>query len=233
MDNDLNFETFLFVSEKKLIIYVNSKADQQIYKKELILEETSTELNFDILDYFLNENIFKIEKLLKNFVKNIYVIIDCEEFFSIDISLKKKNYGEFITTQNLNYILNEARDQCSSTLVDKKIIHILIDKYLIDDKQFSNLPQNLKCNHFSLDINFICLPINYIKKIENILSKYQVSINRLISMKYLESLFLDQNVDFSEMAKKVIDGHNLNEVVLSSKKSENMSFFEKFFHFFT
>lgn len=84
-----------------------------------------------------------------------------------------------------------------------------------------------------MDINFICLPINYIKKIENILSKYQVSINRLISMKYLESLFLDQNVDFSEMAKKVIDGHNLNEVVLSSKKSENMSFFEKFFHFFT
>ena len=84
-----------------------------------------------------------------------------------------------------------------------------------------------------MDINFICLPLNFIKKIENILSKYQISINRLISMKYLESLFLDQNVDFSEMAKKVIDGHNLNEVVLSSKKSENMSFFEKFFHFFT
>ena len=233
MDDYLNFETYLSLSSKKFTISVNTEIKKKIYEKELTFKKDISNIDLDKLDHFLNENIFKIEKLLKNFVKNIYIIIDCEEFFPIDISLKKKNYGEFITTQNLNYILNEARDQCSSTLVDKKIIHILIDKYLIDDKKFSNLPQNLKCNHFSLDINFICLPLNFIKKIENILSKYQISINRLISMKYLESLFLDQNVDFSEMAKKVIDGHNLNEVVLSSKKSENMSFFEKFFHFFT
>jgi len=232
MDDYLNFETYLSLSSKKFTISVNTEIKKKIYEKELTFKKDISNIDLDKLDHFLNENIFKIEKLLKNFVKNIYIIIDCEEFFPIDISLKKKNYGEFITTQNLNYILNEARDQCSSTLVDKKIIHILIDKYLIDDKKFSNLPQNLKCNHFSLDINFICLPLNFIKKIENILSKYQISINRLISMKYLESLFLDQNIDLSEMAEKVIDGHNLNEVVLSSKKSENMSFFEKFFHFF-
>ena len=164
MNDYLNFDTYLYVSSNKFTISVNTETKKKIYEKELTLKTDIEYIDFDILDQFLNENIFKIEKLLKNFVKNIYVIIDCEEFFSIDISLKKKNYGEFITTQNLNYILNEARDQCSSTLVDKKIIHILIDKYLIDDKQFSNLPQNLKCNHFSLDINFICLPINYIKK---------------------------------------------------------------------
>ena len=96
-----------------------------------------------------------------------------------------------------------------------------------------NLPQNLKCDYFSLDVNFICLPLNYLKKIENILSKYQISISRVISMKYLETLFLDKNVEFTEMAEKVVNGHNLNEVVLSSKKSENISFFEKFFHFFS
>ena len=84
-----------------------------------------------------------------------------------------------------------------------------------------------------MDINFICLPLNYLKKIENILSKYQISISRVISMKYLETLFLDQNAHFSDMAEKVVDGHNLNEVVLSSKKTEKLSFFEKFFHFFS
>ena len=52
-------------------------------------------------------------------------------------------------------------------------------------------------------------------------------------MKYLKILFLDQNVDFSEMAEKVVNGHNLNEVELSSKKSKKLSFFEKFFHFFS
>ena len=84
-----------------------------------------------------------------------------------------------------------------------------------------------------MDINFICLPENYIKNLEYILSKYQISINRLISMKYLKTLFLNKNIDLSEMAKKVIDGYNLNEVVLTSKKSEKQTFFEKFFHFFS
>jgi hypothetical protein len=233
MDDYLNFDTYLYISSKKFTISVNTETKKKIYDKDLTLKIDIKQIDLDILDNFLNENIFKIEKLLKNFVKNIYLIIDCEEFFPIDISLKKKNYGEFITIKNVNYILNEAKDQCSNTLNDKKIIHILIDKYLIDDKKFLNLPQNLKCNHFSLDINLICLPLNYLKKIENILSKYQISIKRVISMKYLESLFLDQNVHFSDMAEKIVDGHNLNEVVLSSKKSEKPSFFEKFFHFFS
>jgi len=233
MDDYLNFETYLSLSSKKFTISVNTELKKKIYEKELTFKTDVDYIDLNKLDNFLNENIFKIEKLLKNFVKNIYVIIDCEEFFSIDISLKKKNYGEFITNKNLNYILNEAKDQCSNTLVDKKIIHILIDKYLIDDQKFLNLPQNLKCNYFSLDVNFICLPLNYLKKIENILSKYQISISRVISMKYLENLFLDKNVEFTEMAEKVVNGHNLNEVVLSSKKSKNISFFEKFFHFFS
>jgi len=233
MDDYLNFDTYLYVSSKKFTISVNTEAKKKIYEKGLSLKTDIGHIDLEILNSFLNENIFKIEKLLKNFVKNIYLIIDCEEFFPVNISLKKKNYGEFIKIKNLNYILNEAKDQCSNTLVDKKIIHILIDKYTIDDEKFLNLPQNLKCNHFSLDINFICLPLNYLKKIENILSKYQISISRVISMKYLKILFLDQNVDFSEMAEKVVNGHNLNEVELSSKKSKKLSFFEKFFHFFS
>ena len=233
MNEDLNFETYLFVGSKKLIISVQTNFNDKIFEKELIFDLNKDQLIFDKLEHFLNENIFEIERLLKNFVKNIYLIIDCEEFFPIDISLKKKNYGGFITIKNINYIVNEAKDQCSNTLNDKKIIHILIDKYLIDDEKFLNLPQNLKCNHFSLDINFICLPLSYLKRIENILSKYQISISRVISMKYLETLFLDQNVHFGDMVEKVVDGHNLNEVVMSSKKSEKPSFFEKFFHFFS
>ena len=82
-----------------------------------------------------------------------------KNFYPIDISLKK-NYGEFITIKNLNYILNEAKDQCSNTLNNQKIIHILIDKYFVDDKKFLNLPQNLKMQLFlRILILFVCLKI--------------------------------------------------------------------------
>ena len=235
MDDNLNFETYLFLSSKKYVISVYSEFKKKVYEKEMFLDSNSKDLDLDLekLDNFLNENIFKIEKVLRNFVKNIFIIIDCEEFFITKISLKKNNYGEQITTKNLNHVLNEAKDQCSNTLNNQKIIHILIDCYFVDDKKFLNLPQNLKCNYFSLDTSFICLPLNYIKKIENIVSKYQISINRLISMKYLKTLFLDEDIDLYQMTKKVIDGYNLNEVVLTTKKSKNKTFFEKFFRFFS
>ena len=49
-----------------------------------------------------------------------------------------------------------------------------IDKYLIDEKEFSSFPNNLRCNYISIDIRFVCLPINYLNKIENIFKNYQI-----------------------------------------------------------
>jgi hypothetical protein len=50
--------------------------------------------------------------------------------------------------KNLNYLLNEAKDHCKKTIKKKKIIHMLIDNYQIDDKNYSFLPENLKCKIF-------------------------------------------------------------------------------------
>ena len=232
MDENSNFETYLFLSPKKFIISVNNDVNEKIYEKELIINEKTKDLDLHLLDLFLSENVFKIEKILNNFIKNIYLIVDCNYFFSIKLSIKKNNYGELITTKNLNYILKEARDQCSDTLKDMRIIHVLIDNYVIDNQKYNNFPQNLNCNHFSLDINFICLPFNYLRNLENIINKYQISLNRLINKRYMEDHFFDEKMHLTEMARKIIDGHNLNEVVLTSKKLKNVTFFEKFFHFF-
>ena len=233
MDDQLNFQTYLFISPKKIVILVNTESNDKLYEKELIFKKISKNLDHNILDNFLNENIFKIEKILNNFIKNICVIIDCEEFFSAKISIKKNNYGELIKRSNLNYILNEARDQCSNTLKDMKIIHFLIDNYFIDEKKYLHLPQNLKCNNFSLDINFICLPLDYIKNLEQIFKKYQISIDRFISKRYMEDLFSNTDMSSVEMTREIMAGYNLNEVVLEAKKLKNSTFFEKFFHFFS
>ena len=81
MDNDQNFETYLFISPKKFLISVKKKSNfKEVYTNEKNFENNSN-LNLLSLDNFLNENIFKIEKLLSSFIKNIFIIIDCEEFF--------------------------------------------------------------------------------------------------------------------------------------------------------
>tara|TARA_Y100000768_G_C23877423_1_gene633475 strand:- start:42 stop:743 length:702 start_codon:yes stop_codon:yes gene_type:complete len=228
-----NFETYLFLSPNKFVISVSKDNNEKIYEKELMVDSKIQDLNFDRLDQFLNDNIFKIEKILNNFVENINLIIDSQKFFSVKISVKKNNYGELITSKSLSYILNDARDYCSNTLENKRIIHVIIDDYFIDNKKYSDIPVNLRCNNYSLNINFICLPLNYLKNLEGCIKKYQISLNRLISMKYIKSYFSDEKINLDEMAKKIINGHNPNEVALTTKKTENKTFFEKFFHFFS
>ena len=90
MNDITNFETFLFVGDKKLIISVKQENSQiLLYQKEFILENEFDKLDLELIDNFLNDHIFKIEKLINDFVKNIYLIIDIKDLFKIQISVKK------------------------------------------------------------------------------------------------------------------------------------------------
>ena len=164
MDNELNFETYLFINNKKLIICVIQNTTRKIiYKEQMILDDSFDELKFKRLNDFLDKNIFKVEKILKNFIKNIFIILDSEDFFPIEISIKKDNNGHFINSKTLLHPLNDLKNLCQLNYQDKKIIHMLIENYQIDGKDYSFLPENLKCNNFSLDIKFLCLSKNLIE----------------------------------------------------------------------
>jgi hypothetical protein len=233
MNKITNFETYLFTSPKKLIILVSTKNNQEkIYKKELILNTNSNELDLKLIDDFLKDNIFKIEKLLKNFVENIYLIINSEDFCSVNISIKQNNYGELINNNSLINPLYEVKDQCKKTLLNQKIIHLLIDEYQIDGNRYASLPKDVMCDFFSLNVRFICLPIKLIKDFEEILKKYQISVNQIVSEEYTQKYFTGQDINLFEMTKKIISGCNENEVALTSKSQKNKGFFEKFFDFF-
>ena len=233
MDNELNFETYLFINDKKLIICViQSNTCKIIYKEQMILSDSLDELKFKSLNDFLEKNIFKIEKILKNFIKNIFIILDSKEFFPIEISIKKDNNGRLIKPKTLLHPLNDLKNLCQSNFQDKKIIHMLIENYRIDNNNYSFLPDDLNCNNFSLDVKFICLPKNLIEELEIILKKYHILINQVLCASYIENFFDKDHLDVFTTASRIISGHNTNEVLLINKTLKNKGFFEKFFDFF-
>ena len=144
MNNNLSYETYLFVSSKKIIISVYTDLDDKVYQEELVFEKSYKELNFEKLDYFLNKNIFKIEKKLKDFIKKISLVLDLDIFFPIEISVKKNNYENPISLQVLNHLLYETKDYCKKTLENKKIIHMFITDYQVDNKSYSYFPKDVK-----------------------------------------------------------------------------------------
>ena len=234
MKNEDNFEVFLYYSDYKLSISVRQIFNEsKFYERSIVLDKNQNNLRLDELDEFLDLNIFKIEKSLKRFIKNITLIIEHQEFLKITLSLKKKNYGNNLSSILISSLLKDARNQIKENNNNRIITHMVIDKYLIDGKYFSHLPENIKCENLCLDIDFICLSEDFVKKFEQSLSKYQIKIKQIISADYIKDYFKGDEIDIFSMCQKIIQGHNRNEILLVPKKTKIKGFFEKFFNLFS
>ena len=132
MTKKVNFQTYLYLNHNQFIIYVaENLINEKVYSEKLAIKENSTELKFSKLDEFLNSNIFKIEKKLNSFIKDIYVILDSKEFHSIKLSIKKDNNGNLINSETLIHPLSDLKNLCQSNLQNEKVIHFLIEKYAV------------------------------------------------------------------------------------------------------
>ena len=233
MTNKVDFRTYLYLNHNQFIIYVAEiLTNEKIYSEKLEIEENSIELKFSKLKEFLDVNIFKIEKKLNNFIKDMYVILDSKEFHSIKLSIKKDNNGNLLNSKSLIHPLNDLKNLCQSNLQNKKIVHFFVEKYIIDSKFYKTLPENVNCNIFSLDTEFICLSKNLIENIEKILKKYHISLNQILSASYLKKFKDKTDSNIFTTASRIISGHNNNEVMLIGKINKKQGFFEKFFNFF-
>ena len=233
MNKKIDFQTYLYLNHNQFIIYVTEiLSNEKIYSEKLAIEENSMEFKFDKLDEFLGSNIFKIEKKLNSFIKDIYIILDSKKFYSIKLSIKKINNGNLINSEALIHPLNDLKNQCQSNLQNEKIIHFLIEKYVIDNKFFTILPENVNCNIFSIDTEFICLSKSLIENLEKILKKYHISLNQILSANYIDRFKDNSDNTIFTTASRIISGHNSNEVLLVKKINKKQGFFEKFFNFF-
>ena len=234
MTKALEFETYLSISSKKFKIYLlDTKNFKNLYFEEKNFEDSISILDLNNLEKFLDNNIFKIEKLIGKFVKNINLILDTEKFLRINISLKKNNYEQTITKKIIENSLLELKELFNESYQDYKIVHMLLVSYMIDGSHYSELKFDLNFKNLSLETQFIALPIKLVIEINKILENYQIKITNYFDQNYIQTLFKGQNIDLSEMAYKSKFGFNNNEVSLIPKNIKKTGFFEKFFQLFS
>ena len=91
MNKDLELENYLNISPDKFVIYLFDKKNlKNIYKEELTTSDNGKFLNLDDLKKFLDNNIFKIEKLSGKFVEDIFLIFENKKILNLKIGIKKK-----------------------------------------------------------------------------------------------------------------------------------------------
>tara|TARA_B100000902_G_scaffold342469_1_gene346567 strand:+ start:5195 stop:5893 length:699 start_codon:yes stop_codon:yes gene_type:complete len=226
------FETYLYIRNDKFKIFLLDTSNlNNIYSNELILDNNSR-INFEELSRFLDNNIFKIEKLLGKFIEDILLIIDDDVELQTIISIKKRN-NNLPEKKILNQALIDSKDLFKENNEDKDIIHMIIENFMIDGKDCNFLSENLKSDYLNLDVKFITLPNKYIFKFNKLLENYQIKVKQFVSGKYLNSFLYKEDVEISVMAHKIINGHNINEITIVPKNTPNKGFFEKFFQLFS
>ena len=231
MIEETDFETFLFISKNKYQIFVYDKNNlKNLYNKETKIIDT---IELENLSNFLDENIYKIEKKINNFIKNIILIIEDEKVLNVSISLKKKNYEKYLDQKYLENSLVEVKDVFRENYQDQIIMHMII---VNSDKNENNLQLNNVINNdcLFLEVKFISIPNNLTFYFDKLLENYQIKIRRFMSGNYIKNYFNEEDeTDLSMMANKLNNGLNINEVQLVSKSIENKGFFEKFFQLFS
>ena len=102
------------------------------------------------------------------------------------------------------------------------IAHIIINKYVIDDKVYNFLPTNIKFRKIILEIEFICLDKNLINKIKGLFNECKINLNKIVSYEYAKKFLDDSNDETMCLsAHKVLNGANQSEVYLQEEKSKN------------
>jgi hypothetical protein len=232
MDNVEKNKYFLLLRPKKIKFVALKHKNEILFTKEILINSSTLDENFWLLENFLDQNIIEIEKNLKSHIKDLNLIIDDNNFIMIDMSSTHNFKNYFDQSKNITNSLIDLKNNLKENIIDYEIIHMLINKFIVGEKSYSSLPVGLDHENIFLEIRFICLKINIYLKFKKIFSKYQISIKNILYYEYVNTFKKSVKDNIFDVAEKMINGLNHNEVLFVNKTNKNKGFFEKFFNFF-
>ena len=228
--NEKNLETFMYIGFDKILISIFSKDDSKVlYQNEHKFFQIENKIDEIIIINFLNENIFQIEKKFNQFINDINLIIDSNQFHFINISTKQNIYGQVQKKDQIN-ILNDLKNYIHENYINYSIIHYVVNYYLIDNEFEKSFDFSKKCNHFCVDTTFILLNKKDILFYKKIFEKFQILVKKIMCGKYIFNSLDSNKFNECEMGLKHLSGYNPNEVFLIKKSVQKYGFFERFFH---
>jgi len=232
MIEEADFETFLYLSRNQCVIFVeNKRTFKSLYKEEIKITDEMYPDDLNKLSKFLDRNIYKIEKLVGNFIKDITLIIENDKILNVDIGIKKKDHTQFLNQDYLKNDLIEVKDLFKASYQNQVIMHMLIINY--DEDRNKNFSNDFDENNLYTVVKFISISNSLTFILDKLLEKHQIQINQYMSGEYIKNFIGEDLGELSMMASKLKNGFNKNEVTLISKNIENKGFFEKFFQLFS
>ncbi len=234
MIEEVDFETYFYISKDKLQLFVlDKKKLRNLYNQELKTNIDFNFFDFNNLSNFLDQNIYKIEKLVGNFIKNIILVIESDDNLKVNISIKKKNYDNSINQKFLENNLIDLKDLFRENYQEQTIMHMIVSNYIINGQKYPSFKSNLISDNLCLEVKFVSISNELVISLDKVLEKYQIKISQYMCGNYIKNFIEKDNNEIPLVAYKLRNGYNEDEVNLVPKNTENKGFFEKFFQLFS
>ena len=158
-------KTYLSITPNKFEIFLyDTKKLKNLYKQSIKFDSQWEGINYVTLNKFLEDNIFKIEKLSGNFINNICIIIDNNQIKNISFSIKKKNYEKNIDKSYIEKLLTDAKDIFRENYHKEKILHILLNSFEVDGSPFLSFQDDLLGDVVSIEVQFKSISLKFLKR---------------------------------------------------------------------
>ena len=165
------------------------------------------------LEIKIQQIIASLEKDSNEYIDSINLMLDSTEMLSVGISLSKKFDGSKLKQTNIQFLVQEAKQQIVKYYTNHNIVHIIVNNYKIDGVDYSYFPNKVKCSFISLDILFICLPTDLVLYFKNIFSKSNILVDQLICSSYARSINYKNDLNLSGHVSFIDVGFNRTSVI--------------------
>ena len=236
MNNSKTKDFYFGISDSKIYI---SYFDNKNYELKNTINfdipgSIDNNLNFKIISNLLKENIRKLEKDLGLFLNSGNISIKSNSYQNISFSVKDIYDERGLDKEVITKLVRSAMQQFYKSEKNLSIIHVIINKYIIDDKVYNFFPVYKKFKKIILEIELICLNKNLIGKLKNLFNECKVNVKKIVSYDYAKKFLNDIKKDdtFCLSAYEILNGANQSEVIFIENTSQKHSLFDKIFNFF-
>jgi hypothetical protein len=232
MSKNFDNRYFIILNKDKIIFSCLNNENKNLFTQKYdFIYFDSNEL-FKEVENFFNDNLVKIEKKLKDFIRKIYIIVDLDNSLSVNLSIKYDLDKAKIKRDKINELINTLKYQFNKYYNDEKIIHIIVNKLIVDGEKKNLLPVKETFQNLILEVKFQCLKEQFVNNIKKSLSNYQIAVEKIFLADRLNKTIQNQEENIFEAADKVLSEEDSDEVLIVKKKKLNNGFFERFFNFF-
>ena len=167
---------------------------------EKFLESSNAILESDYSNHFkkINHIVKLAEKKISSHIQDIILTIDPNDLFTVAISIEKKQDKKSELSKIYANALLELDQLIQLHYNSYKIIHVLLDECIIDEKIYVDLPKDKdQINNIKFNFKIICFNKKNLDYLLNLFKKNNLNVKCVFCTSYVKSLYYSNkfNID--------------------------------------